>query len=341
MPGCIALKGEPRYTWPDAQRLAAHACARYDFFEEDLPHANTAPSQTRFEAIEAAAIESADRRTMILALIGNLVFSWSNNESMFIYILMILLETDEVSAAIVFATLNTTRARLDLVQRLATAKINDQQTAKMLDKIITRFNESTRVRNEFNHCMYTVNERGEITHTHAMKIKESRGHLTLGDLRPMDDARIAELVKSVGDLKSSTATLWEFLPRAAVGCRSADDRNRGASAALGVTDRQGTQDDHRSNLRPRFSGFAISVGCPSREHVQTLDKSREGHCGVDVALWNVGTETFGDQRHADHEKEAERQHDHCRIGLDEFRKRFGSESITVTATTTAMTMIGT
>jgi hypothetical protein len=171
------------------------------------------PQKPDFQAIEAAAVDSADRRTMILALIGNLVFSWSNNESMFIYVLMVLLETDEVSAAIVFATLNTTRARLDLVQRLATAKINDRPMAKTLDKIITRFNESTRIRNEFNHCMYTVNERGEITHTHAMKIKESRGRLTLGELRPMDDARIAELVKAVADLKTLNRDLWDLLPR--------------------------------------------------------------------------------------------------------------------------------
>ena len=95
-------------------------------FEEIRRMPSRLPPKPDFEAIEAAAVGSADRRTMILALIGNLVFSWSNNESMFIYILMILLETDEVSAAIVFATLNTTRARLDLVQRLATAKINDR-----------------------------------------------------------------------------------------------------------------------------------------------------------------------------------------------------------------------
>ena len=39
---------------------------------------------------------------------GNLICSWSNNESLFIYVLMILLRTDEASAAVVFATLNTT-----------------------------------------------------------------------------------------------------------------------------------------------------------------------------------------------------------------------------------------
>ena len=171
------------------------------------------PNKPDFEAIEAAAIDSADHRTMILALIGNLVFSWSNNESMFIYVLMILLETDEVSAAIVFATLNTTRARIDLVQRLAKAKIHDKDVAKGLERLIDRFNDCTRVRNEFNHCMYTVNPRGEITHTHAMKIKETGGRLALGEIRAMDEGRIRELIKTVGDLKNLNRELWDFLPK--------------------------------------------------------------------------------------------------------------------------------
>src|ERR1700738_5242078 len=77
------------------------------------------PPRPDFEAMAAAAPASADRRTLILSLIGNLIVSWSNNESLFIYVLMILLDADQASAAIVFSTLNTTRARLDLIQRLA------------------------------------------------------------------------------------------------------------------------------------------------------------------------------------------------------------------------------
>lgn len=100
-----------------------------------------------------------------LTLIGNLVHCWSNNESLFIYILMLLMETDEATAAIVFATLNTTRARIDLIERLAKIKVGDKQVEKKLDDIVERFNDSTRMRNEFNHCMYVLDERGEITHT--------------------------------------------------------------------------------------------------------------------------------------------------------------------------------
>ena len=138
------------------------------------------PTKPDFLAIEAEALKSADRRTTILALIGNLVFTWSNNESMFIYFIMVLMDTDEISAAIVFSTLNTTRARLDLIQRLAKIKIADRQLRKDLDDLIERFNATTRMRNEFNHAMYEVNAKGDITHTHSMRITEQRGKLKFG-----------------------------------------------------------------------------------------------------------------------------------------------------------------
>jgi len=46
------------------------------------------------------------------------------------------------------------------------------------------------MRNEFNHCMYVLDERGEITHPNRMQ--EVKGRLQLGIVRPMDDARIRE-----------------------------------------------------------------------------------------------------------------------------------------------------
>ena len=89
---------------------------------------------------------------------------------------MILLDTDQASAAIVFATLNTTRARLDLIQRLSKIKLKDKKLDKALSKLIDRFNRSTVLRNEFNHCMYVTDEAGQITHTQSMRIVESREH---------------------------------------------------------------------------------------------------------------------------------------------------------------------
>jgi hypothetical protein len=171
------------------------------------------PPRPDFETMEAAAPASAERRTYILALIGNLVFSWSNNESLFIYVMMLMLRTDQTAAALVFTTLNTTRARLDLVQRLAKATISDRALLRSLNRLIDRFNDCTRVRNEFNHCMYTVNERGEITHTHSMRIQETRTGMKLGSTRPMDEARLKEMADTVTELIKLNRDIWAFLPQ--------------------------------------------------------------------------------------------------------------------------------
>jgi hypothetical protein len=171
------------------------------------------PPKPDFEALAASAPASADRRTFVLALIGNLVSSWSNNESLFIYVLMILLRTDQASAALTFATLNTTRARLDLIQRLARVNIKDKALDKALARIIERFNESTHVRNEFNHCMYIVDETGRITHTQSMRIVQTKSNLRFGEMKPMDDARLKSLVKTTRDMARINRDIWDFLPR--------------------------------------------------------------------------------------------------------------------------------
>jgi DNA integrity scanning protein DisA with diadenylate cyclase activity len=170
------------------------------------------PQKPNFAAIEAAAPQSASRRTFIMALIGNLSYAWSNNESMFIYVLMLLLRTDQTIAAIVFATLNTTRARLDLIERLAKVRIRDKTVLKDLTKIITRFNDLTRLRNEFNHCLYRVNEHGEITHTQSIRLIEVGDSLQFGNAREMDDDRIRQILEAIRRMTKLNRDIWDFLP---------------------------------------------------------------------------------------------------------------------------------
>jgi hypothetical protein len=73
-------------------------------------------------------------------------------------------------------------------------------------------NDLTRIRNEFNHCMYTVNERGEITHTNSIKMPESRGQLQLGIVRKMDDAQIKTMIEAVRNLTKLNREICDFLP---------------------------------------------------------------------------------------------------------------------------------
>jgi hypothetical protein len=61
--------------------------------------------------------------------------------------------------------------------------------------------------------MYTLNDKGEITHTHVMRVQEVRGRLRLGSVRKMDDARINEMLKCVRDLKQVNRDIWSFIGR--------------------------------------------------------------------------------------------------------------------------------
>ena len=170
------------------------------------------PERPDFTALEAIASEAAGRRSELMTLIGNLVLSWSNNESMFIYVLMLLLRTDETSAATVFVTLNTTRARLELVQRLAKVHVRDAAMSRRIASILKRFNEANRIRNEYNHSMYALDEHGAITHTRLLRFLEKRNRLELGHTQPVDDARLQELRDTLTELKELNRALWDLLP---------------------------------------------------------------------------------------------------------------------------------
>ncbi|WP_311966969.1 hypothetical protein [Bradyrhizobium archetypum] len=171
------------------------------------------PPKPDFDMLAAAAPASADRRTFILALMGNLICSWSNNESLFIYVLMILLRTDEASAAVVFATLNTTRARLDLIQRLAKIRVSDKALSKNLTTLIERFSESTKVRNELNHCMFIFDSSGAITHTQSMRLMETRSSLRFGEIKALDESRLQEMLRTTNEMTKINREIWDLLPR--------------------------------------------------------------------------------------------------------------------------------
>lgn len=171
------------------------------------------PTKPDLSYLKKVARRSQDHRTLILSLIGNLSFCWSNNESMFLYVIMILLKTDETSAKIIFGTLNTTRARIDLIERLAVAHLKDEEIIREMKRIIRIFNDCTRLRNEFIHCMFKLNEEGDITHTHSLRIQIQKGELRTGLTKNIDDKRIKQIVQTIKKLIKLNDDIWNILPR--------------------------------------------------------------------------------------------------------------------------------
>jgi hypothetical protein len=174
--------------------------------------ATRVPQSPNFTAIEARAATSAGQRHDIVAHVGNLVFTWSNNESLFIYLLQVLLDTDFEVAAITFVTLNTTRARLDLVRRLTKLRVQDPEVVQKVEKLIERFNDCTKLRNELNHSIYELDATGCITHSSELKVSEAKNGLKLASRRPFDAARIRQIEGTVRKLTKLNRDLWAFLP---------------------------------------------------------------------------------------------------------------------------------
>lgn len=170
------------------------------------------PPVPDFNSIDEMSATTSGSRTQILSLIGNLVFTWSNNESMFIYFLVVLLKTDFSTAAITFVSLNTTRARLDLVRRLAKEKVKDEKMLRRVERLIERFNVCTKVRNEFNHCIYSLNDAGEFTHTTILRVTEKKNGIEFAQARDFDERRVEEMVRTIRKLTILNRDLWSFLP---------------------------------------------------------------------------------------------------------------------------------
>ncbi len=169
------------------------------------------PGRIGFEAVEAAAESTAGARDALMLWTGKLVFSWSNNERLLIYLLMLLTGSDEHTVTIIFATLNTVRDRLELISRLVLFKVPDPAIRRDLEGILERLTVAARIRNEFLYTAYSVNDRGEITHAQAMFLMEERNKKPIGD-RPIEQ-HISELRHISEELASINRALWDLLPR--------------------------------------------------------------------------------------------------------------------------------
>ncbi len=162
---------------------------------------------------EQAARNTVVQRDALFQLIGQLVLSWSNNENLLGHVLMLLLGTDDRSAAAVFATLTTTRARLDLVRRLMMLNVADPATRRELEGVLERFSDAGRVRNEVLHAMHFTDEPDEITEAQAMHYVEKAGRPSFDDRQPIDEKRFVELRDIGNEMASLNRDLRELLPR--------------------------------------------------------------------------------------------------------------------------------
>ncbi|THK35422.1 hypothetical protein EHS39_24735 [Ensifer sp. MPMI2T] len=147
----------------------------------------------------------------VLLLVGRLNYVWTNTESLLIYIIAHLLKVDKESAIIVFLTLNTTRARIDLTERLAKLPSTPAETRDQVLSLTERLKQQSKMRNKYNHCIYSFDEQGEISSTQLMRLVEGEKEIRYGKVEQLDAREMARLENAIREITDISKALWSFI----------------------------------------------------------------------------------------------------------------------------------
>lgn len=146
----------------------------------------------------------------VLLLVGQLNYTWTNTESLLIHLIAGLARVDKETAAIVFLTLNTPRARIELVQRLAKMRKTPGPCRVDILEVTKRLGTEAGLRNKFNHCIYSFDPNSGRGVTQLMRIFESKDEVRYGKLERLDDQEIARIQRSITSLVEINKRMWEI-----------------------------------------------------------------------------------------------------------------------------------
>nr|WP_111298242.1 hypothetical protein [Paracoccus saliphilus] len=155
----------------------------------------------------------AENLDAVLLRVGVMNYSWSNTESLLIHLLAGLAGVREDVAVVLFLSLKSTQARIELIERLAKLcrPAGDERTELLA--LMQRFTRLASTRNRFNHSIWSFDlEQGSIS-TILMRIADRRDGVLFGKCEPLDAtemARMDEALKVLGELNRA---IWSFLKR--------------------------------------------------------------------------------------------------------------------------------
>ena len=146
-----------------------------------------------------------------LLKVGKLNYAWTNTESLLIHFIAGLVRTDIETATVIFLTLNTSRARIDLVNRLSKlGKVTDEEKHQIL-AITNRIQRVGRLRNRYNHCIYAFDSNAEVSHTILMRIADRKDGIKMGHVEAVDDESMQGIAAAIVELGDINRASWAFL----------------------------------------------------------------------------------------------------------------------------------
>lgn len=143
-----------------------------------------------------------------LLLLGRLNYSWTNTESLLIHFIAGLARTDKDTAVVLFLTLNTTRARVDLVERLAKLDRVDDAEREAVLALTRRMLRLAGLRNTYNHCIYAFDARSGDHATIRMRVADRRKAIKVGEITALDADTLRDIEASLSDLARLNSEVW-------------------------------------------------------------------------------------------------------------------------------------
>lgn len=162
-------------------------------------------------AITPGASHRMPRIQEVLLLIGQLNYTWTNTESLLIYLIAGLAAVDKETAIIIFLTLNTTRARIELVERLAKRSKTPNSCRKAVLTVTEQLGRLAKLRNKYSHCIYSFDESGTRASTQLMRIFDSKDEIKYGKMEEIDDDETKRIVASIEEIRAVNKKIWDIV----------------------------------------------------------------------------------------------------------------------------------
>lgn len=149
--------------------------------------------------------------SQLLMQVGRLNYTWTNTESVLIHLIAGLIGTDTETALVVFLTLNTTRARVELVERLVKLEHVDPELRRRVLSATRDMMRQSALRNRYNHCIYSFDKDAGTTRTILMRIADRKDKLKIGQTEDVDDTAIAGIERAIESLHAVNRDIWAIV----------------------------------------------------------------------------------------------------------------------------------
>lgn len=146
-----------------------------------------------------------------LLLIGRLNYAWTNTESVLVHMIAGLTKTDKETATIIFLTLNTMRARVDLVERMAKLDHTPEKHRKRILAATRKMVGLSALRNRYNHSIYAFDPESGQARTILMRIADRKNEIKLGQSNVLDADALESIRTVIAELGVLNQEFWSLI----------------------------------------------------------------------------------------------------------------------------------